>query len=332
MTRVRQQIHSRGEESFRVTLEQSGLRLHLAHLAPKMTVPAGQHRTVLYIHGATFPIALSIGFRFNGHSWMDDLAEAGFDVWGLDFLGYGGSDRYLEMEAPPETNPPLGRAAEAARQIAKAVEFIAEHQGTQHVSLLAHSRGTLPAGLYATTHPERLDRLVLFGPVALRRQEQSPKGRPPAYKDVTVEEQWQRFTGYLPSGESPVLGKHHFDLWGLAYLASDPTSETRTPSSVRVPNGFEADFTDAWNGHFTYDPGKVQTPTLIVRGEWDSITTDADARWLWEALGSVPLKREVLISRGTHVCHLEASRFQLYREVETFLKGHDSAQPKGVAQ
>ena len=83
MTRVRQQIHSRGEESFRVTLGQSGLRLHLAHLAPKTTGLAGQHRTVLYIHGATFPVALSIGFRFDGHSWMDDLAEAGFDVWGL---------------------------------------------------------------------------------------------------------------------------------------------------------------------------------------------------------------------------------------------------------
>ena len=49
---------------------------------------------MLYIHGATFPSALSIAHRFDGTSWRDVLNEAGFDVWGLDFYGFGHSDRY----------------------------------------------------------------------------------------------------------------------------------------------------------------------------------------------------------------------------------------------
>lgn len=104
-----------------------------------------------------------------------------------------------------------------------------------------------------------------------------------------------------------------------AYLASDPSSGSRDPASVLVPNGPSADIDDAWSGHLPYDPARITAPTLIVRGAWETVTTDADARWLYDALRSAPLKRDVKIDRGTHVMHLEASRRQLYREVAAFL-------------
>ena len=62
------------------------------------------------VHGATFPSALSIAHRFDGYSWRDALCEAGFDVWGFDFLGYGYPDRYPEMSRPADANPSLCRA------------------------------------------------------------------------------------------------------------------------------------------------------------------------------------------------------------------------------
>ena len=46
---------------------------------------AGAGDPVLYVHGATFPSALSVGYRFGGRSWADDLHAAGFDVWAFDF-------------------------------------------------------------------------------------------------------------------------------------------------------------------------------------------------------------------------------------------------------
>src|SRR5258708_30652265 len=64
-------------------------------------------RTVLYVHGATFPSALSTAHRFDGKSWRDALGEAGLDVWGLDFYGFGHSDRYPERDQPPTANPAL---------------------------------------------------------------------------------------------------------------------------------------------------------------------------------------------------------------------------------
>jgi pimeloyl-ACP methyl ester carboxylesterase len=82
-----------------------GLQLFLRHLAPAERV-SRDTRPVLYVHGATFPSALSIAHRFDGHSWRDALCQSGFDVWGFDFNGFGHSDRYPEMDQPPHANPP----------------------------------------------------------------------------------------------------------------------------------------------------------------------------------------------------------------------------------
>lgn len=301
------------------------LHLSLRHLPPADGKPAAEGRLALFVHGATFPSALAAGFRFDGRSWMDDLSEAGFDVWALDFLGYGASDRYPEMSEPPNAHPALGRAEEASHQIEEAVHFIAKRRGVRRISLVAHSWGTIPAALYATWEPERIDRLVLFGPVAPRAGSASSELPGLAHHVVTAEDQEKRFYGYVPRGEAPVLLRRHLEPWGRAYLASDPTSATRTPPSVKVPYGPIADLDSTWGGgSFPYDPGRILAPTLIVRGEWDSVTTDADARWLFARLRSAPVRRDVVIGRGTHVMHLEEGRYQLYREVETFLLGHDT--------
>ena len=128
---------------------------------------SGTGEPVLYVHGATFPSALSVAYRFDGRSWMDDLVGQGFDAWAFDFAGFGGSDRYSAMSAADDS-PPDGRAPEAAAQIVRVVAHIAEVTGSPRVSVVAHSWGTMAAGLFAAAHPERIDRLCLFGPVAQR--------------------------------------------------------------------------------------------------------------------------------------------------------------------
>jgi pimeloyl-ACP methyl ester carboxylesterase len=312
------------EEHFRIPLEPSQLKIFLRHLPAADPRPVKEGRVVLILHGGTLPSAASSAFKFDGHSWMDDLSDAGFDVWALDFLGYGESDRYPEMSAAANANPPPGRAVQASLQVSRAVDFICKKQKVAKVSIISHSWGTLVAGVFATQEPSRLDRLVLYGPVALRHQ-LAPSNEPiPAYTFVTEEQQWKRFSGWAPANEPPVLEKRHWNILGPMYIASDPTSGSRKPASVQVPGGPDADLADAWGGKFIYDPGKIKSPTLIVRGEWEAITTDEDAHWLYKALTNVPLKRDVVISRATHVMHLEKSRYQVYREVQVFLEAGDT--------
>jgi pimeloyl-ACP methyl ester carboxylesterase len=85
------------EEHHWIAGPHAGLRLFLRRLERAPDRSEGLPRVVLYVHGATFPSALSIAHRFDGRSWRDELCEAGFTVWGLDFHGFGGSDRYPEM-------------------------------------------------------------------------------------------------------------------------------------------------------------------------------------------------------------------------------------------
>lgn len=308
------------EQHFWIPSPISGLNLFLRHLPPSQK--ADQEKVVLYVHGGTFPSALSIAHRFDGRSWRDELCERGFDVWGLDFLGFGSSDRYPEMAEPAERHGVLCSAETASRQIECAARWICAHHHVPRISIVAHSWGTIATGRFAGDCPELVDRLVLFGPVTWR----APKGeaeRYPAWRSVSLEDQWTRFTAEVPPGESPVLSRRHFDAWGPGYLDTDPESRTRTPPSVRIPSGPWQDIADAWAGRLAYDPGMIRAPVAIIRGEWDSLATDADARWLFDALHASPLRRDVKISRATHLMHLEEGRHALYRETEAFLRGDD---------
>ena len=68
------------EEHFFIPGPKNDLRLFLRLLTSESLL-VGRRRAVLYVHGATFPSALSVAHRFDGRSWRDALCEAGFDVW-----------------------------------------------------------------------------------------------------------------------------------------------------------------------------------------------------------------------------------------------------------
>jgi hypothetical protein len=72
---------------------------------------------------------------------------------------------------------------------------------------------------------------------------------------------------------------------------------------------------------------QVRAPVAIIRGEWDSMCTDEDAGWLFEAFKSSPIRRDIKIGRATHLMHLEENRHALYRETQTFLEGERASEP-----
>jgi pimeloyl-ACP methyl ester carboxylesterase len=318
------QLDSR-EQHFRIPGPRQGMSLFLRFL-PAADTGIQPRRAVLYVHGATFPSALSIAHRFDGTSWRDVLGEAGFDVWGLDFYGFGHSDRYPEMNQPAADNPPLCVAEDAAEQLRAAVRFILGHQNIEKLSLIAHSWGSMAAGRFAGAHSALVERLVLFAPIARRgpRRYESPPSFP-AWRIVTTEDQWNRFVEDVPAHEPPVLSRVHFEDWSKRYLDSDPESRSRDPSGVKTPLGPFSEIIKAWHGQFAYDPALVQAPVAIIRGEWDGLMPDDDANWLFNALKQSPVKRDIKLGRGTHLMHLEAMRPALWRESINFLHGNDTA-------
>ncbi|WIM12136.1 alpha/beta hydrolase [Enhydrobacter sp.] len=273
---------------------------------------------VLYVHGATFPSALSVGFDFGDGSWLDDWNARGFDAWAFDFAGFGESGRYPEMAEPADRHPPLGRTAHAAVQIASVLALIRRETGRQRVSLVAHSWGSMPAGLATTAEPHAVDQLVLFAPIARRDGEGGPATLP-AWGEVGNEAQHARFVEDVPAGHPPVLVA--FDRWAPAYLASDPDAATRTPPAVRIPNGPRADNVAAWHGRLAWELARLARPVAVVRGAWDSLCRDHDAAMILDAATAAPFRRDIKLEAGTHLMHLETGRRALYEAVGRSLEG-----------
>ena len=151
------------------------------------------------------------------------------------------------------------------------------------------------------------------------------KERARGWRLISLKDQWDRFTETVPAGAPPVLSRRHFDEWGERYLDVDPDSRGRSPAAVKVPSGAFQDIFDAWAGELAYEPRRIRAPVAVIRGEWDAFCTDEDARWLFDALAASPNKRDIKISRATHLMHLEAMRYALYRESIAFLAGGDEA-------
>jgi pimeloyl-ACP methyl ester carboxylesterase len=281
---------------------------------------ADRKQPVLYVHGGTFPSANSMMFKFDGISWADAMNAAGLSVWALDFAGFGSSEFYPEMaEATPLAGQPNGRAPEAAAQIERAVQAILVETEAVRISIVAHSWGSIATGLFATQHPELIDRIVFFGPI-VRRDILKALPLLGPWRLLTIEEQHKRFTEDVPQGHAPVLLDRHFGPWSTLYLKSDPSSATRSPPSVKTPNGPVADIMAAWSGSLAYDPALIKNPLAVIRGEWDNLCQDADAAWLLSKLTAAPEKTDVKIREATHLMLLEEARTELYRTSIAFLQ------------
>lgn len=306
------------QETMNVTDPETGCCVLARRWPPK---PPANHapraRSVLYVHGATFPSALSVGFPFENRSWADDLASRGLDVWAFDFVGFGASGRYPAHGAGPAP----GRAPQAVSQIGAVIDAVLRTTGAGSVSLLAHSWGTIPAGLFAARHPKRVDRLAFFAPIVDRSDPAGPFPTDP-FRDVTLAWQAERFRSEIPVGKGPAFVPDHWDSWAAAYLETDPDSLQRVPPAVRVPAGPFADIQAAHAGTLAYDPAALRSPLLIVRGEWDTLCTEADASHLRAQATGAPSCDVVTLSAGTHVMHLETGRHRLYDPVGRFLVSH----------
>lgn len=104
----------------------------------------------------------------NNYSWIDHLTENGYNVYALDFLGYGNADRYAEMKKDVVSGKLIGRAKEVYLEVDKAVELIIKRTGKKKVYLIGHSWGGSVAALCATKFPDKVAKLVLFAAITQR--------------------------------------------------------------------------------------------------------------------------------------------------------------------
>jgi pimeloyl-ACP methyl ester carboxylesterase len=278
-------------------------------------------RTVLFVHGATYPASSAFDVALDGISWMDYIASRGYDVYLLDLRGYGRSTRPKEMSENPDANPPLVNGMTAVKDISSVVEYILTRRNIANVNLIGWSWGATLMATYATQNPEKVQRLIEYGPPWVCATPTPPPGRIAAYRTLTRDQVLADWYAGVPEGKrATLMPPGWFDTWANATWASDPAGASLNPPVIRAPNGVLQDIYDFHcAGKPYFDAAKITVPTLLVVAEWDRDTPPYMARTSFPLLVNSPDKRLIELREGTHHIMLEKNRMELFEAVQTFL-------------
>ena len=302
---------------------EAGIEIYVRNKRPADMTTFRPERTLLFVHGATYPAHAAFDLKLDGLSWMEYVAARGYDVYLLDLRGYGKSTRPKEMDEKPEANAPLVRGITAVQDIGAVVDFVLKRRGISRLNLMGWSWGTTLMATYTTQNASKVERLVLYAPAWIRTTPSlsRPLGALGAYRTVTRELAKTRwFTGVPEDKKAALIPAGWFDAWADATFASDPVGAKMTPPAIRAPNGVQQDGDEFFAaGKPYYDPAKVTVPTLLVHAEWDRDTPAYMAQTLFPLLVNASGKRYVQLPEGTHHVMLEKNRLMLFEAVQAFL-------------
>lgn len=276
-------------------------------------------RPVLLVHGGGGGGIPSFDNPADNASVAEDLALAGYIVYLIDIRGWGGSTRPIQLEKPPEANPPAVSSEEAVRDIAAVVEFVCDRFGVESVELVGWASGGHWAGMYASLYPNRVARLILlnslYGVAA-------PWSMQSAFEDQDHPGVFNRRVGaYALRSAQSLLGAWErsipiddrdawrdpeaADAYARLTIASDPTSSDRTPRSVRTPTGFQQDSFAMALGHRFWTASDIAAAVLIARGTRDFWSRPEDVVALQHELTSARSVQLLEIEDGTHFLFLD---------------------------
>lgn len=308
-------------ENLTIASDTPGIRLHLRHKCLDGQSHFAAERTVLLMHGATFPSVSLFDVPASGGSLMDDLALGGFDVYAIDARGYGGSTRPAEMENPPLGAPPLVRTETAVRDLGAAVDYVLDQGGLTSLNLIGMSWGASVTGAYTAEHNHKVIRLGLIAPqwVAHGSGHRDAGFALGSYRRVSVQAFRQHWLDAAPQAmQGDLVSPAVLQAWTEATLASDPTAGA--DGAIRAPSGPIADMREYWTaGRPVYDLAAIRVPVLVTRAEWDAEVTRDRAHAVFQAATGAPYRRFIEFGEGTHMLILEKNRWQLVDAIQAFM-------------
>jgi pimeloyl-ACP methyl ester carboxylesterase len=279
-----------------VTLAIYRKRLHApAPGQPKLPV-------LFLVHGSSVSALPSFDLTVPGageYSLMNVFARWGFDVWTMDLEGYGKS-------TVTSGNSDIASGVADLRAVMPVVE---RETGQTKFNLMGESSGAIRAGAFAVAEPDRVESLIL------EAFTYTGKGSPTLAKRGEQTE-FYRTHNRRPRDEKMILSIFTRDKPGT----SDPRvpaaiARAETPNGDSVPTGTYLDMTANLP---LVDPTKVQCPVLMVRGQYDGISTEEDLLDFFTKLPT-PDKQYAVIPGAAHAVGMSLTRADLWHVMLEFL-------------
>jgi pimeloyl-ACP methyl ester carboxylesterase len=312
-----------------------------AHIYVRERVRAGTalrgsvgNRVVLFVHGAGTPAEVAFDVPYQDYSWMAYLARDGFDVFSMDFTGYGRSTRPAVMNDPcnlsPEQQQPLipsllrapcapsypqqlTTIASDWDDLEAVVDYLRALRRVERVAIVAWSLGGPRAAGFAARRPEKVSSLVLLAPAYTRTTPDKPPAALPAagvpmntQSRAAFTANWDRQVGCAGQYEPAV----HEAVWS-ALLESDPVGATWGDGVRRAP------LTTVWGWNASM-VAQTQTPALLIAGVHDKQVAPQRVRELYADLGSTQ-KIFVDLACSSHNAMWETGHRLLFRASSEWL-------------
>ena len=261
-------------------------------------------RPVLFLaHGSSVSSRPTFDLTVPGrddYSLMDRFAHYGFDVWTMDFEGYGHSS-----EGPGNSDISTG-----AEDLKAASEIVLRETGQSRFHLYGESAGSLRAGVFAMQEPQRVNRLILMaftwtgeGSSTLSKRAESvdyyrTHNRRPRDRNMIR----SIFTRDKPGTSDPAV--------------ADAMADAELKFGDTVPTGTYLDMTTKLP---LVDPLKLKVPVMIARGEYDGIASEDDLLNFFKRL-SVGDREFVVLPGAAHLVALGTNRRQFFHVMRSFLE------------
>jgi len=257
---------------------------------------------LLLVHGSSFSGRTTYDLRVpgqTGYSMMDRFASLGYDVWTMDHEGYGRSSR-------TDGNSDIASGVE---DLKAAMEVVTRETGAQKAHFFGESSGAIRAAAFAAAAPDRVARLATSAftytgrdaPTLEDRAKNVEFFRTHNRRPATRELYRSIFTRDKPGTADPAVG--------------DAIADAESKFGDSVPTGTYLDMVTKLP---LVDPAKLTAPTLVARGEYDGISTEADLLDFFSNLASHD--REYLVVPGAaHSLVLAYNRERFWYAVDAFL-------------
>ena len=260
-------------------------------------------RPVLFLtHGSSVSSRSSFDLTVPGHgeySLMDVFARYGFDVWTMDFAGYGRSTW-------PKDNSNI---ADGVKDLEAGTKVMMRETGQDRFSYYGESSGALRAGAFAMASPDRVNRLALVSftwtgkdsPTLGKRAERAAYFRTHNRRPRDLKMIRSIFTRDKPGTSDPAVADAMADA-ELKFGDSCPTG-TYLDMVANLP---------------VVDPLRVLCPVLIMRGQYDGIAAMPDVLSFFEELPNSD-RWFVMIPGASHAVALGLNRRLLWHAMRAFL-------------
>lgn len=267
-----------------VPLERNGCNLHLSKLQVAGSAPT---KNILLIHGLTYS-SHEFDVDFGDYSFVKFLARKGYAVWRLDLSGYGQSDALADGF---KINSDY-----AAEDINAAVDKI----NAGKIDLLGWSFGTVSVSKFATKHPEKVHKLILYAPIFN------------GLGAANVAEPFNKNTWEHAADDFQKLsnGSIDFDIVEPA-VANTLLANCWKYDKDSSPNGCRREIFSSETVRLI-PMDKIKNPVLIIEGSRDAYINRAA---LSEVVKNLPTASEFIeIEGGSHVVMIEKPYYKKFRD------------------